>query len=67
MDKKQIKYKITTQKALKPDTFKEFIKYIFDTLPEKQAEIVCNSFIGNLGKNILILTRVLHVLNTKKL
>ena len=50
MDKKQIKYKITTKKALKPDTFKEFIKYMFDTLPEKQAKIICNSLIGNLGK-----------------
>ena len=26
----QIKYKIVTKKALKPDTFKTFIKYIFD-------------------------------------
>ena len=30
MSTSQIKYKITTKKALKPDTFSKFMKYIFD-------------------------------------
>ena len=45
-----IKYKIITKKALKPDTFSSFIKYIFDTFPEKQAKQFANSFIGRLRR-----------------
>ena len=46
----QIKHKIITKKALKPDTFSEYIKYIFDTLPEIEGKKIANSFIGNLGR-----------------
>ena len=46
----QIKYKIVTKKALKPETFSEFFKYIFDTLPEGEAKKIANSFIGDLGR-----------------
>ena len=46
----QIKYKIITKMALKPDTFSEFIKYIFDNLPESEAKKIANSFIGDLGR-----------------
>ena len=46
----QIKHKIVTKKALKPDTFSEFFKYIFDTLPECEAKKMANSFIGDLGR-----------------
>ena len=46
----QIKYKIVTKRALKPDTFREFIKYIFDNLPESEAKKIANSFIGELGR-----------------
>ena len=46
----QIKYKIVTKKALKPDTFKSFIKYIFDEFPECEAKKLANSFIGELGR-----------------
>ena len=46
----QIKYKIVTKMALKPDTFSEFIKYIFDNLPESEAKKIANSFIGELGR-----------------
>ena len=46
----QIKHKIITKRALKPDTFSEFFKYIFDTLPEKEAKKIANSFIGDLGR-----------------
>ena len=46
----QIKHKIVTKRALKPDTFSEFIKYIFDNLSESEAKIVTNSFIGDLGR-----------------
>ena len=46
----KIKYKIITKKALKPDTFSEFFKYIFDTLPEGEAKKIANSFIGDLGR-----------------
>ena len=46
----QIKHKIVTKRALKPDTFSEFIKYIFDNLPESEAKKVSNSYIGELGR-----------------
>ena len=46
----QIKHKIVTKRALKPDTFSEFIKYIFDNLPESEAKKISNSFIGELGR-----------------
>jgi len=46
----QIKYKIVTKKALKPDTFSGFIKYILDSLPESEAKKIANSFIGELGR-----------------
>lgn len=45
-----IKHKIITKKALKADTFSEFIKYIFDELPEGEAKKIANSFIGELGR-----------------
>lgn len=38
MDTKNIKYKIVKKKALKPDTFKKYLKYIFDTFPEAGAK-----------------------------
>ena len=50
MPPSQIKHKIVTKKALKPDTFSEFFKYIFDTLPECEAKKIANSFIGELGR-----------------
>ena len=46
----QIKYKIITNRALKRNTFKEFIKYIFDNCKEKEAKILINSYIGELGR-----------------
>ena len=46
----QIKHKIVSKKALKPNTFSEFFKYIFDTLPEFEAKKIANSFIGDLGR-----------------
>ncbi|XP_068723522.1 uncharacterized protein [Montipora capricornis] len=46
----QIKHKIVTKKALKPDTFSEYIKYVFDTLPENEAKRIANTFIGDLGR-----------------
>ena len=49
MPTKQIKYQITTKKALKPDTFSEFMKFIFNELPEGEAKKIANSFIGQLG------------------
>ena len=39
----QIKYKITTKRTLKPDTFKEY------NFSEKEAKMMANSFIGKLG------------------
>lgn len=44
----QIKYKITTKLALNPDTFKDFLLYIFKNFPEKEAKAMANSFIGEL-------------------
>ena len=46
----QIKHKIVTKRALKPDTFSEFIKFIFDNLPESEAKKIANRFIGELGR-----------------
>ena len=41
---------ITTKRALTPDTFKEYIKSVFDELPEVEAKKMANSFIGELGR-----------------
>ena len=46
----QIKYKITTKKALKPDTFKDYIEYIFNNFKESEAKKMANAFIGDLGR-----------------
>ena len=46
----QIKHKIVTKRTLNPDTFSEFIKYIFDNLPGGEAKKIANSFIGDLGR-----------------
>ena len=37
-------------RALKPDTFKSFMKYIFDNFEQKTEKILANSFIGNCGR-----------------
>ena len=50
MPTSQIKYKIVTKRALKPDTFKGFIKYIFDEFQESEAKRLANSFIVELGR-----------------
>ena len=50
MPTSQIKHKIVMKKALKADTFSEFIKYIFDNLEEGEAKKMANSFIGELGR-----------------
>ena len=50
MSEKQIKYKIVSRKALKPDTFKPFLKHVFETFPENEAKRLANSFIGELGR-----------------
>ena len=47
---KQIKYKITTKRTLKPDTFKSFMVYLFSKFPEAEAKRLANSFIGDLGR-----------------
>lgn len=48
----QINYKITIKRALKPDIFKEYIKFEFEELPEAEAKKMANSFIGELGQKI---------------
>lgn len=50
MPTSQIKYKIVTKKATKPDTFSKFIEYIFDNLRECEAMKIANRFIGELGR-----------------
>ena len=50
MSEKHIKYKIVSRKALKPDTFKPFLKHVFETFPENEAKRLANSFIGELGR-----------------
>ena len=46
----QIKYKFIANKALKPDTFSEFFRYIFDNFPESEAKTIAVSYIGELGR-----------------
>ena len=46
----QIKYKIVTKRALKPDTFKTFMEYLFNEFSESEAKRLANSFIGELGR-----------------
>ena len=46
----QIKHKIISKRALKPNTFSEYIKYIFDNFSESEAKKMANSFIGELGR-----------------
>ena len=45
-----IKYKIVTKKTLKPETFREFIEYVFDNFEEGKAKKLANSYIGKLGR-----------------
>ena len=47
---KQIKYKIVTKTALKPDTFKPLMEFIFNNFEEEEAKKLANSFIGELGR-----------------
>ena len=63
MPLKQIKYKIITKRALKPDTFKSYIKYIFDKFPENEAKKLANSFIGDLGRKYNKTNKVLRAQN----
>lgn len=46
----QIKYKLLSNRALKPNTFSKFIRYIFDNFSENEAKKMANSFIGDLGR-----------------
>lgn len=50
MSTKYIKHIISSKKALKPDTFSEFIKFIFDNFDEGDAKRLASSFIGELGR-----------------
>lgn len=50
MPTKNIRYKITTKKALKGDTFRAFFTFLFQVFPESQAKMRANSFIGELGR-----------------
>ena len=50
MPTSQIKYKIVTKRALKSDTFKSFMEYIFDHFPEKEEKSMANSFISELSR-----------------
>ena len=48
MDVKKIKYKIVSKKALKPDTFKDYVKYIFDNFDEKETKMMCKVYMHRL-------------------
>ncbi len=50
MPRSLIKFKIVSKKALKPDTFKGYIEYIFNNFDEGAAKLMVNAFIGNLGR-----------------
>lgn len=53
MPSSNIKWCVNTRKALKPDTFRNFLLYIFKMFPEAQAKLLANSFIGELGRKYL--------------
>ena len=46
----RIKRKLTTKRTLKSDTFRPFLIYVFSKFPEKQAKLMANSLIGDLGR-----------------
>ena len=46
----QIKYQIISKRALKPNTFSEYMQYILDNFTESEAKKLANSFIGELGR-----------------
>ena len=46
----QIKYQIISKRALKPNTFTEYMKYVFDNFSQNEAKKIANSFIGELGR-----------------
>ena len=50
MPSSNVKWKIITKKALKPDTFRNFLLYIFKIFPEAQAKLLTNTFIEELGR-----------------
>lgn len=50
MSPKKIKCKIVTKKALKPDTFKPLMEFIFKNFEESEAKKFANSFIGEPGR-----------------
>lgn len=50
MDVSNIKYMIICNRAIKPDTFKSFMEYIFDDFKQKQAKMQANSLIKNYGR-----------------
>jgi len=56
MPESNIKYKITTRKALKPETFSKFIRYIFDTFPENEPKKMANGWRPWLREKKLQLT-----------
>lgn len=45
-----VKWFIPARKALKSDTFKNYLTAIFTMFPESQAKLLANSFIGELGR-----------------
>ena len=67
MSSSNIKYKIITKKALKPDTFSSFLKNIFEEYPESEAKKLANSFIGELGRRYNKLSRGFTCTNYEKL
>lgn len=56
IQKERIRYFIKARKFLKPSTFQGFFQYIFKMFDEKTAKRLANSFIGELGKNIIVKT-----------
>ena len=46
----RIKWQITTKKYLVPDTFRNTVKFYFETFTESEAKVLANSFIGELGR-----------------
>lgn len=56
---RNIKWKITTKRAPKPDTFRNFLIYLFETFPEDEVK----NWPIHLLANLVVNTRVLIVVS----
>lgn len=54
MPSRNIKWKIITKRALKPDTFRNFLLFLFNTFSEAKAKRLANSYNSDANVRVLI-------------